>query len=155
MLQLDAVPAIANFDKNTYYGDGLFNFSSSNIGWSGWASTTGLDKNSTFSSGRPTGTWIFVRPNAYETGRANVVIYNWPLAPTVSVDLSKVLNVGDVYSIHDAFNIFGPIVATGTYSGNTVIIPMTGGTVATPIGGVPVQPVNPGPEFGVFVVTKQ
>ncbi len=155
MLELDAVPATVNFDKNAYYGDGLNRLGSNNVGFSGWAASTGMDKNSTFSAGRPTGTWIIVRPNAYEAGRANIAIYNWPLAPTVSVDLSGVLKSGDAYSVRDVFNIFGAPLVSGTYSGAPVVIPMTGLTVTPPIGPVPVQPTHTAPEFGVFVVTRQ
>ncbi len=36
--------------------------------------------NTYYGSTRPTGVKVFVRPNAYEAGRANIVVYNWDLA---------------------------------------------------------------------------
>ena len=40
--------------------------------------------NNTYYSARPTGTKVFVRPNKYEPGRANITIYNWDKAATVT-----------------------------------------------------------------------
>jgi hypothetical protein len=99
--------------------------------------------------------WTFVRPNRYEPGRANIAIYNWNLQSTVAVDVSGVLTPGKTYVVKDAQNFFGPPVASGTYSGGTITIPMTGLTVATPVGNVPSRPGHTGPEFGAFVVVTQ
>jgi hypothetical protein len=105
------------------------------------------------SGSKPTGTQVFVRPNKYETGRANVIIYNWSQLPTVNVDLSgSGLAPGQSFEIRDAENFFASPVFTGTYNGNTVAIPMTGLTVARPIGNAPIIPSHTGPEFGVFIV---
>ena len=98
------------------------------------ANGANFDLHSTYNASAPSGEWIYVRLNAYETKRANVTIYNWDLAPSVAVDLSKVLSVGDSYVIQDAQNFYGPPVVSGTYAGGTVNIPMTGLTKATPIG---------------------
>ena len=45
-------------------------------------------------SSRPTGTMVFVRPNEYEHGRANITIFNWGLLDSVAVDLSRHLSPG-------------------------------------------------------------
>ena len=96
-----------------------------------------------------------MRPNAYEPGRANIVIYNWTSAPTVSVDISSAgLTAGDSYVLRDALNYFGPPVQTGTYSGNAITVPMTGLTLAKPVGNVDVIPSHPAPAFGVFIIQK-
>jgi cysteine-rich repeat protein len=100
----------------------------------------------------PGGTKVFVRPNAYEAGRANVAIFNWDALPSVPVDLSSVLAPGDAYEVRDAANFFGPPVAGGTYAGGTIAFPMNLTTVARPIGIVPVAPVHTAPEFAAFVV---
>jgi hypothetical protein len=89
----------------------------------------------------------------YEPGRANVVIYNWDLAPTVPVDLSTAgVNPGDTFEIHDGENWFAPALVSGTYNGGTVAIPMTGLQVALPNGVVPNPQPHTAPQFGVFVV---
>ena len=105
----------------------------------------------TYYSSRPSGTQIFIRPNAYEAGRANITIYNWDLLGSVSIDLSGVLADGDSYEIRNAHDFFGAPVLTGTYTGASVSIPMTGLSVAAPVGWA--APPSTGPEFGAFVVT--
>ncbi|HVY45878.1 MAG TPA: MYXO-CTERM sorting domain-containing protein [Minicystis sp.] len=107
--------------------------------------------NNTFSSGPPNATKVFVRPNAYEPGRANVVVYDWAHASSVDVDLGPAnLAVGAPIEIRDAQNFFGDPVVSTTYDGGAVSIPMTGLTKAAPVGTA--APMHTAPEFGVFVV---
>ena len=47
-------------------------------------SQSSFPSNTYYGSTLPTGVKVFVRPNAYEAGRANIAIYNWDLDPTVS-----------------------------------------------------------------------
>jgi hypothetical protein len=83
------------------------------------------------------------------------VIFNWDLAGSVGVDVSQVLTSGTKYEIRDAENFYGSPVASGTYSGDRVQIPMTNLTVANPVGNVPTTPAHTAPEFGAFVlITK-
>lgn len=159
----DQNPAAYQWDHNRYFGAGHFTvyagcvtFSCSNgrtLDFSGWQSENGLDANSSFTSGPPAGTWISVRPNVYEPGRANIVIYNWDLSPSVQVDLSGTgLQPGDTFEIRDGENWFGPAVVSGSYTGDPVSIPMTGLQVALPNGVVPNPQPHTAPQFGVFVV---
>jgi hypothetical protein len=114
---------------------------------------TGLDRSSSFTPGAPTGLWTAVRPNAYDPGRANIVIFNWDLKPTVSVDLSASgIKPGDQYQIRDAQNWYNGAVVSGTYNGSPVTIPMTGLTLALPVGSVPLTPSHTAPQFGTFVL---
>ena len=102
---------------------------------------------------RLTGVKAFVRPNAYEAGRVNVVVYNWDRLPSVLVDLSNSgLQNGQSYQIKDVQNILGPAVTSGTYSGGSVSFPMTQTAVSQFIGNYPNQPVHTDQEFGVFIV---
>jgi hypothetical protein len=103
--------------------------------------------NNAWTSSKPTGTKIVVIPNNYETGRANVAIYNWDGNNSVPVDLSGVFSSGDHYTIIDAENP-AVTVASGTYSG-PVSIPMTGLTAAQPFGQG--TRVHTAPEFGAFI----
>jgi hypothetical protein len=111
-----------------------------------------MDAASRFVAGRPAGVWTFVRPNKYEQGRANVVIYNWDAQDSVKIDLSGVLKPGSAYEVRDAENFFGAPVASGTYDGNPVNFPMKGLTVPAPVGNVPTAPQHTAPQFGAFVV---
>jgi hypothetical protein len=103
----------------------------------------------------PRGTNVFVRPNSYEQGRANIVVYNWGLAGTVSVDVTTAgLRNGERYEVRDPLNWFGPPVATGVYAGGSITIPMTGLVTAIPLRNPVVTPKHTVPEFGVFVIRK-
>ncbi|MEQ1764374.1 MAG: FG-GAP-like repeat-containing protein [Pyrinomonadaceae bacterium] len=119
-----------------------------------WKQGTGFDAISTFSATRPTGKQIFVRPNQYESGRANVTIYNWDLNNTVVVNLSSAgLVAGQRFEVRNVQNYFAaPVLANQTYSaGMTITLPMTGLSVATPIGHS-YTPASTCPEFCVFEV---
>lgn len=96
---------------------------------------------------------VFVRPNEYEPGRANVTVYNWPKQKHVSVDLSSLgILKGDRYEIRNAQNYFVEKL-TGIYNGTPILIPMTGWSIARPIGlEEPIAPTT-FPTFGVFVLT--
>jgi hypothetical protein len=149
-------------NNNTYYdvnpvSDLVFNHKVE--GTAGFQSYTfsqwkgfGVDGNSTYFTTRPAAARVVVRPNQYEAGRANITIYNWPLANSVAVDLSGVLQVGNQYVIRNAQDYYGPTI-TGTYNGGSVSIPMTGWSVAQPPGW-PGKNNSTFPEFGVFVVRK-
>ncbi len=115
-----------------------------------WSAQTGFDTHSTASTSRPPDK-VFVRPNEYESGRANITIYNWSKANSVNVNVSGVLGVGDSYELRSAQDYFGD-VTTGTYSGGSISIPMTGRSVATPVSGP--AGISTFPEFGAFVIMK-
>jgi hypothetical protein len=97
---------------------------------------------------------IFVQPNQYEPGRANLTIYNWARLPEITVPASDLASVqikaGDYYELHNVEDFFGDII-TGTYDGNSITIPMTGRSVAQPVG-INFKPPTTFPEFGGFVL---
>ena len=154
---------LANYtwDRNTYYDQSPYhfyqgvttngsNFSGANKLFKDWQAQTGFDAHSKYEQSAPKGVWVYVRPNKYEPKRANVTIFNWDLAGAVSVDLSGVLKAGDHYVVQDAQNFYGPAVASGTYTGKPVSIPMSGLTKAAPVG-FPAPP-HTAPSFGTFVI---
>jgi hypothetical protein len=109
--------------------------------------------NTILSGAMPSGTKVVVEPNKYEAGRANVIVYNWGRQGSVSADLSKVLKSGDRYEIRNAQNYFGNPVATGTYGGGSVSIPLSATTSARSITGKSTSSTTS--EFGAFVVVRQ
>jgi hypothetical protein len=145
-------PQTYEWANNTYYGAGRFSIDRKDERFTEWQAATGLDRDSKYIPGRPTGTWVFVRPNRYEPGRANITIYNWGLADVVPVDVSNVLKVGESFEVRNAQDFFAAPVLSGTYLGGTLSIPMRGLTVARPQGAVPNLPKAVGPEFGAFVL---
>lgn len=106
---------------------------------------------------RPAETRIFVRPNQYEPGRANITIYNWQKRDEVMLtaqDLSGVdFEPGDTYQLRNVQDYFDDVI-TGTYDGSAITVPMTGHTVAQPLG-LGFKPSSTFPEFGAFVLIVQ
>jgi hypothetical protein len=119
-----------------------------------WKVTSGWDVNSTYTASRPPGIDVFVRPNQYEAGRANIAVFNWAGAGQVSVDVSNVLSPGDSFEVRNAQDYYGAPVLTGTYTGQPLSISMVGLRVVNPIGYGPLTP-NTAPDFGVFVLLKK
>jgi hypothetical protein len=119
-----------------------------------WKESTGFDGGSSYTEGLPDSAHAFVRPNRYESGRANIVVYNWPQHSSVAVDVSDVLNEGDSYEVHHVYDLFGEPVASGTYDGSSISLPMSGKTPPRPAGGWADTPPTSGPEFNAFVLTR-
>ncbi|HET9602985.1 MAG TPA: Ig-like domain-containing protein [Gemmatimonadales bacterium] len=101
----------------------------------------------------PSATQVFVRPNKYEAGRANVIVYNWGQAGAASADLSGVLRDGDSYEIRNAQDFYGAAVASGTFSGGSVTIPLSPMVAVRPLGRAS-NSLSTGTQFGVFVVLR-
>jgi hypothetical protein len=112
--------------------------------------------NNTWLTSKPTVNRIFIIPNIYEAGRANIAVYNWSHAASVLVDLSGVLNPGDPFEIIDAQNP-SMIVASGSYGG-PVSLSMNGLVAAQPIGPLSgpgyATRTHTAPEFGAFIVFR-
>ncbi len=98
---------------------------------------------------------IFVRPNAYEPGRGHIIAYNWDGSSSIEVDISSILAPGTDYYVKDALNFYGPDVVSGTYTGGTITIPMTGLVTDRPEGTPVTPPIHTAPYYGVFVVLAQ
>lgn len=121
-------------------------------------SWTSLDQsgNTFWSSSAPpsSGLLVFVRPNAYEAGRANIVVYNWGGAGSASADVSGVLRSGDTYEVRDAQNFYGAPVLSGTYGGGSLSLPMRAVSPPPVIGRASSTPTSTGTEFHVFVLLR-
>jgi PKD repeat protein len=96
---------------------------------------------------------IFVQPNAYEPGRANITSFNWAHNSTVYPDVSGVLSVGDAYEVRNAQNFYGSPVASGTYVGGTIALPTSGLSSVAPVGWS--TPSATGPEFNAYVLIRK
>lgn len=149
------------WDNNKYYDESPFhfflglsadgsNFVGVNEAFTDWRARTGFDAHSAYNPNAPTGVWTFLRPNKYEAKRANLTIFNWDIRPTVSVDLSHLLERGDKYVIRDVQDFYGTPVASGTYTGSLVNVPMAGLMKAPGVGFA--SPEHTAPKFGTFVV---
>lgn len=124
---------------------------SQGLPWPGWREATALDANSHYLKGRPGGVRIIVRPNAYEAGRGHVVVYNWDLKSAVAVDAGSILPIGARFEVRAAQAFFSRPILSGTYSGQPLLLPMSGWKATRPQGH-PAAPPETGPEFAVFVI---
>ncbi len=97
---------------------------------------------------------IIVRPNAYEKGRAHIVVFNWENATSVGADCSGVLNRGERYVIHDVLDFRGPAVASGTYTGVPVTIPLRAPPGYSSVKASCYSSPVISPAFGVFVLDR-
>ena len=118
-----------------------------------WKEKTGCDAASRFTPAAPTGLQVVVRPNSYEKGRANLIIYNWDKRDAVEADVALVLAKGDAYEVRDPQDWFGAPIAAGTYQGGAISIPMKLGKVALPV--TPAEFTHTPPEFGAFVLLRR
>jgi parallel beta-helix repeat protein len=118
-----------------------------------WASVDSTPSNTQRLSFPGSGELVLVQPSDYDINRGNVIIYNWDLGSTVAVDLSTILNVGQVYHVKHVFDLWGSDVLTGTYGGGSVSFPMQAVSPPALLGRTYTTAPTPGPRFGAFVVT--
>ena len=148
-------------DNNTYYATGATSDKFGNITahanqtFAQWKSATGFDSASTINA-NPLPDTVIVRPNAYQSGRANVIVFAPSGAASITVNLSLAgLANGQAYTIQNAFNFNGTAVFSGVYisASPTISIPLNGlsTSVVSPLGSSYTPPTT-SPQLAVFVV---
>jgi hypothetical protein len=113
-------------------------------------------RNLIYADGRvPATPAVFVRPNQYEPGRAYIVVYNFGRHASVNADVGKVLRPGEAYELRSVQDVFGPPLARGTYSGDSIPLPLDAAalTPVQPLGRPTATPPLTRPAFDVFVLT--
>ncbi len=142
-----------HWDDNQYFltTSTPFNFAGSALSFAEWKTRTGYDAASRLAASPPPTPQVFVRPNPYETNRANLIVFNWGRQETVPADLAGVLAPGVNIEVRNAQDFFGPPVWSGRYTGRPIQLPMTHLTIAQPVGAEG-RARAPGPDFNVFVV---
>ncbi|HLZ44838.1 MAG TPA: right-handed parallel beta-helix repeat-containing protein [Gemmatimonadales bacterium] len=143
-----------SWSNNSYRRDPAasgWTYNGTDYSFATWKANTGLGSSDQASSGAPSTPQVFVRASSRDPGRAVIVVYNWGNMANVAVDLSGILPAGP-YEIRNVQNWFGDPVASGTYSGGAISIPMGGVAPPAVVGGAPHSPPQTGPDFDVFVV---
>jgi len=147
------------WSNNTFFGDPsaiVWRHDTTDVTtFDGWRTQNGFADPGTYAGSAPMENKIFVRPNQYEAGRANIIVYNWAQQSAVSVDVSGILKRGDRYVVQNAEDFYGPPIASGIYKGQPLELPMASITPPSPVGVVTAQPAPvTGPTFNVFVLMK-
>jgi hypothetical protein len=149
---------VYTWSGNTYFRDPnatAWEQNGTGYNFNDWRTATGLGGSDQASSGSPTSSRVFLRPNQYEPGRAFIVVYNFAVQNPVSVDVSGIVAPGHRYEIRNVQNVFGPPVASGTYGGGSVAIPMDGVQPPAVIGRTaPRAAPKTGPAFDVFLLVS-
>jgi len=105
----------------------------------------------TFGTAEPgSGKHIDVRCNPYESGRANIYVFNYDLSSTISADVSACLTVGATYEVVNAADYYGTAVASGTYGGGSLTLTVSGLSMSAPVGIS--TPTNRWPKIGALVL---
>lgn len=103
----------------------------------------------------PTSNVVSVWPNAYETNRANVIVYNWEDLTHVHVDLSSAVANGTNINIYHAQDFYNTPVYSGQYNGGTVEIPLTGLTAEAGYHYTAAGPTMTDYKIAAFIVREQ
>lgn len=128
-------------------------FNGAAYGFAAWQGIASLGSADVALPGVPTVTRTVIRPSPRDAGRGNVIVYNWGHQGSVGVDLSGILHAGDRFEVHNAQDLFGAPVASGSYSG-PVSLSLGGVTAPAPVGMATSRAPKTGPDFDVFVVTR-
>jgi hypothetical protein len=99
-----------------------------NIEWYWGEKTPRLDETCIPVPGAP---YTVVNVNRYDSARANLVIWNFPLAIDVTVDFSDFLNPGETFKLLEPTDFYGAPVYEGVYEGKPVDVPIQGEEFAT------------------------
>ena len=144
-----------SWSSTRYYNDPLqanWTYNGTSYSFSKWKSLSGLGGSDQIVGSKPTALRLYVRPNPNERGRGHVIVYNPSDQSSVTVDLSTVLSTGDTYEIRNVQRLFSSPVVSGTYSGGSVVIPVSSATPPAPVGMSTSPAPSTGRVFNVFVV---
>jgi hypothetical protein len=106
-------------------------------------------------SAAPSATQVFMWKTAYETGRGNIIVYNWGNASWVDIDLSGIVPIGKEFKIWNVYDLVNPVVLAVTFSGGEVSVPLwVATTPPQPKGWLPPkpQPQLTGTAFNAYIV---
>jgi hypothetical protein len=139
LIDLSAVPADLlshsyKINKNTYINNGNqkpFRAPRGSLSFGEWQAL-GQDPQGSLVAGRggrPAGTKVFIFPNKYQQGRANVGVFNWDEKSEVSLDLSSVLKKGQKFRIYNCLDIRQTVqmakpILELTFTGGEIKAPM-------------------------------
>jgi hypothetical protein len=146
-----------SWGANSYFtdpADTAWSYHDTTYTFAAWRGRTGLGATDQATATAPATPVVFVRPNAYEPGRANIVVYNWGRLASVPANVAGVLQPGQAYAVWSVQALFGPPLASGVYSGESLDLPMTPRSPPVPVGLATSPAPATLPDFDVFLLTR-
>jgi hypothetical protein len=144
----------ANVYLNADRKQPVFQLNEQKLNFADWQAN-GFDRSGQSSPAFASSTRVFIRPNKYESGKANIVVYNPGLSPRIQVNLGGFLQAGEAFIVRDAQNYFGEPVLSGVYDGKAIQLPLDMSKTGKPVGNVERVPAHTGAGFGVFIIWKK
>ncbi|HSH53318.1 MAG TPA: hypothetical protein VK982_16445, partial [Bacteroidales bacterium] len=142
----------AAINRNKYYS--LNSRAIHNMSFSEWQNTQGFDLDGEEHLSMPVQNKVFVFPNAYESKRAHISVFNWENIINQDVDCSAFLNNGDTYYVYDVQNM-QTVVATGTYNGIYIQLPLNLTAVQQPYGNLGSNAIHTPTLFNCFIISNK
>lgn len=96
------------------------------------------------------GNRVFLTANEYDAKRAQLTIYNWELADSVTVDVSTIYKAGDTLKARNVQDYWIDIQNLVVSEAGTIRVNMQNRTVASPVAWTP--PPTTFPRFGAFIL---
>jgi hypothetical protein len=121
--------------------------------WASWQIASGLGGSDSVRAGTPASALVRMRGSSYEPGRATILVYNWNGSGSVPVELTGIVPHGASFVVHNVQDLFGAPVASGTFGGGAITLPLAGVPPPAPTGMATSPSPGTGTEFHVFVVS--
>ncbi len=127
-------PRRSELDRNTYFAEGapssrhIYRDGRSFDSLADWQQATGWGAHSEFVSTAPQEAWVYLRPNPYELDRAHLIIYNWPGASTIPLDLAQLWQAkpGERFRFINVEDYWGAPVLETPWTGQPITLPLAG-----------------------------
>jgi len=121
-----------------------------------WRTLTGYEPNSVVSATLPASTnYVILLANAFDTNRANLLLYNWTGASTIAVDVTGLgWPVGAAYTLSQSQDPLGDVAAGTITATNTILVDMQAAShsVAIPYGDTVALGTTTFPRYGQFAL---
>lgn len=142
-----SLPPIWN--NNKYYSANAAAFSGTN--WDTWKTTYNTDGASLYNVTKPTDTFLLSR-NKYVWNTYYVTVLNHSKSASFRLPFVNSALAGGSFVVTDAQDYFGGIVASGSYNGSYIDLPMSNKSVSAPVGTIATQPKHTSAGLGTFII---
>jgi hypothetical protein len=137
------------WNNNQYFSNNSSAFNG--LSFNNWQATYAADANSTYNTGKPSDAF-FIRRNKYDPDVFYVTVLNHAKSAVFRLPFVNSALAGRTISVIDVQNYFGQPIATATYNGTYIDIPMSSTIISAPVGTVATQPQHSSSNLGTFII---